>query len=105
LLKLVSSRMLRVSILLLAEEDLVGIALYVSAESGARMASRVCTDLEKTFDLLAFMPGVGLRVEGAANNICSKVGLGTARSFLVYFRSDSEQVEILRVIHGRRDQE
>jgi toxin ParE1/3/4 len=91
----------RFQVSLQVETDLGEIWLYVAQEAGdGAIASRVVNSITDRFALLAKFPHMGKSRE---------VDLGPNRrsfavnNYVIFYRVRSGQVEILRVLHGRRD--
>lgn len=82
-----------------AEQDLDEVWLYVAEDASPTTADRLIDDLVNRFDLLAEQPRVGrLRPEFGPG-----VRSISVENHVVYYRHDGE-VQIARVLHGRRDQ-
>lgn len=82
-----------------AEEDLLGILEHLEGES-ATAVLRVLDALQEAIQRLADNPGLGhvrpdLTREG--------VRFWPVFSYLVIYRSETSPLEIVRVLHGKRD--
>jgi toxin ParE1/3/4 len=81
-----------------ARLDLLEIGDYVGAENPSA-AVRLLDSFRSTFELLADRPGAGrLRPEFRRGLRSFPIG-----SYLVFYREVGSGVEIVRVVHGRRD--
>lgn len=81
-----------------AEEDLIEIWVYIARNNRAA-ADRVVNALDEKSRLLARYPELGrVREDIAARVRCFRFG-----EYLILYRSNSEAVEIVRYVHGRRD--
>ena len=82
-----------------AEQDLDEVWLYVAEDASPTTADRLIDDLVDRFDLLAEQPRMGrLRPEFGPG--VRSIGV---ENHVVYYRHDGE-VQVARVLHGRRDQ-
>lgn len=81
-----------------AQEDLLDIWLYVARDSLAA-ADKLLKRLEASFGRLLGNPQFGRRRPELGNEIRS---LAVA-SYVIFYRAMSGAVEIIRVLHGRRD--
>ena len=82
----------------LAQADLEDIWVYTFKKWSAAQADRYLRDLIAAFDDLATGRKVGRPADIRAGYL--KHGVG---AHLIYFRSSSEGVEVVRVLHGRMD--
>lgn len=80
-----------------AEEDLIGIWLYV-AEHNAGAADRLLDRFEVRFELLATQPRSGVARDDLGRGV-RQVVVG---EYLAFYVIQGSAVEILRVLHGRR---
>jgi toxin ParE1/3/4 len=81
-----------------ALHDLAAIDDYVRAESPAA-ADRLLASLQATFALLATNPAMGRRRDELRPGLRS-FPVGT---YVAFYRIVGDVVEIVRVLHGRRD--
>ena len=81
-----------------AFRDLEQIDDYVSVDNPAA-AGRLLDSFRATFDLLAATPAAGRRRDELGQGVRS-FPVGT---YVVFYRVVGGTVEILRVLHGRRD--
>jgi toxin ParE1/3/4 len=81
-----------------SQRDLIEIWVYISHDSQAA-ADRVTFELERTCRDLLVHPGLG--------EACPQFHAGLRRvscsRYVIYFRSRSDTVEIVRVLHGSRN--
>ena len=83
-----------------AIDDLSRIVEYISRDSFSA-ASRWIRDIHRVFALLATQPAMGEKV---VTQRYGEVRRHVVGSYLIYYRTATEGVEILRVVHGARDQ-
>lgn len=81
-----------------AEEDLIGIWLYIARENPAA-ADRVLDDIEQRIHLLVDNPQMGR----FRPDIAPQLRYFVADKYLLLYRAISNGIEIVRVIHGARD--
>jgi toxin ParE1/3/4 len=79
------------------EQDLLGIAEYIAADSPTA-ASRWLDEMERTFKLLAAYPSIGQDVSDIRPGL-RRFCLG---QYLIYFESAENSLRIVRVLHGSR---
>ena len=84
----------------LAEQDLDEIWSYVAEEASPTAADRLIDDIIHRFDLLAEQPGMGR----ARPELGPGVRSFAVENHVIYYRQESEDVLIARILHGRRDQ-
>ena len=81
-----------------AEEDLIGIWLYI-AQDNPGAADRLLDDIEEGFHALADNSLMGrLRPD-----IAQELRYCTVGKYLILYRAVPDGVQIVRVIHGARD--
>ena len=81
-----------------AESDLIDIWRYIAQDSPVN-ADRFLDRLDVVFSNLAALPGMGrLRPEFASDLRSFPVG-----SYLVFYRPTEDGIDIVRVLHRRRD--
>ena len=83
----------------LAERDLDEIWTYVAEDASPTTADRLIDDIIDRFDLLAEQPGMGR----ARPEFGPAVRSFAAENYVVYYRHDGD-IQIARILHGRRDQ-
>ncbi len=81
-----------------AEEDLIALWLYIASDS-PRAADAVLDRIDERWRLLATQPHSGLARPDIAPDLRHLV-IG---SYLTLYRVHADHIEILRVLHGRRD--
>ena len=81
-----------------AQEDLLDIWLYV-ARDGIRSADQLLKRLEASFGRLLGHPKIG-RLRPELGNEIRSVAVG---NYVIFYRAAPGAVEIIRVLHGRRD--
>ncbi|MGD9633694.1 MAG: type II toxin-antitoxin system RelE/ParE family toxin [Pirellulales bacterium] len=83
-----------------AEQDLLAIAEYISADNPTA-AARWLDEIERNFTLLASYAGIGEEV--------SEIRPGLRRfchgQYLIYFEPLDDELRIVRVLHGARRME
>jgi toxin ParE1/3/4 len=81
-----------------AEKDLDEITDFIAADDPAA-AYRLIDGIEAKCQALAEMPGMGRGREELAPDLrSSHVG-----KYIIFYRSEDEGIEVIRVIHGYRD--
>ena len=93
--------MARYSLSLSAQEDLVGIRDYYLEHSGSRAARQILVEFVQAFRRLAATRGVGHKREDLAED--RPVRFWPLRDYLIVYRSTTDQVQIVTVVHGMRD--
>jgi toxin ParE1/3/4 len=83
-----------------AIQDLREIVGYISRDS-TRAATRWLDGIEDLFQLLASQPGMGECWRARHGGEVRRHAYG---SYIVYFRALDHGVQIIRVLHGARDQ-
>ncbi len=90
--------MIRVRIADRAQEDLLDVWLYVARDS-LRAADQLLKRLEASFGRLLGHAKIGRRRPELGSAIRS-LAVG---SYVIFYRAMSGAVEVIRVLHGRRD--
>ena len=83
----------------LAERDIEEIWSYVAEDSSPTTADRLVDDIFGRFELLVDQPRMGRHRPEFGEGVRSFV----VESYVVYYRHNAD-VQIARVLHGRRDQ-
>lgn len=88
----------------LAQADINAIVAYCRAEGGTSLATQFVDELEGTLRTLATHPAIGSR------RCADLLGIPGLRSwpirqsaYLIFYVDDAGQIDIWRVLHGRRD--
>lgn len=82
-----------------ATSDLDSVWLYVAEQGSIPAADHLIEDIVGRFPLLAFHPDMGRAREDFAPGLRSfPVG-----NYLIFYCRDADGVEIVRVLHSRRD--
>lgn len=81
-----------------AEEDLIDIWTYIAIHNQVA-ADRLLDRLAERWELLVTQPRSGA-LRSDLGNAIRHVVIG---SYVTYYRTDGDEVEILRVFHGHRD--
>ena len=81
-----------------AEDDLFGIALHI-AQDDAAAAERFIDRIHQKCQMLAEQPGMGPKREELASGLRS-LRMG---NYLIFYRTVSDGVEVVRVLSGYRD--
>jgi plasmid stabilization system protein ParE len=84
-----------------AEEDVFQIWAYLFRRAGLDMANRIESELYNTFEALARMPGQGHRRPDLTD---APVLFFALYQYLIVYRTKTP-IEIVRVLHGRRNVE
>lgn len=90
-----------------ATQDLRQLANYILVNGDANAATRFLELAEATFAQLATIPGIG-KVVGLVSSRMGEIRQWRVKDFknyLIFYRIQDNQVEILRVLHGVRDLE
>jgi toxin ParE1/3/4 len=82
-----------------ADEDVFQIWSYLFGRAGAEIANRIESEIYSAFDALAEHPGLGHKRSDLTS---AGVLFFAVYEYLVIYRSGVE-LEIVRVLHGRRD--
>jgi toxin ParE1/3/4 len=82
-----------------AETNLEQIEEYINENGNLKAAIRVVDQILDVCSGLQAMPRIGK----ARDDIASGLRSITAGSFVIYYRFDEQQVEILRIWHDHRD--
>lgn len=82
-----------------AETDLIEIWRYLAPETSAEFADRQLRSLENAANRLSEWPLAGRTREELAANLRSIV----CEPYVIFYRVADATVQIVRVIHGRRD--
>ena len=87
-----------------ASDDIDEIVDYLLGES-VPAAQGFVKDLQKCFDLLTENPKIGVQREyrSAALSGMRMSPLKKFSTYLVFYLSDDQTIDIVRVLHGRRD--
>lgn len=83
-----------------AGRDLAGIWKYLKKESGAAAADRVESVLRDKFAFLSEFPGAG---HARRDLSAAEVRFFAVYSFLIVYRSETKPLQIVSILHGRRD--
>lgn len=81
-----------------AQEDLIEIWRYISADDPAS-ADKVIDEIENACLLIAGNPRIG----PARDDIRPGFRYYIVREYLIFYRIRMQGVEVVRVLHGRRD--
>jgi len=83
-----------------ARQDLAEIAEYVSNAAGPSIAAEVIIRIRETCRLIADTPG---EIGVARPEIREGVRSFPVPPHVLFFRYSEDEVEVVRVLHGRRD--
>ncbi len=88
-----------------AREDIVAHATYLGEEADLDTALRFLTALQEAFELLAKMPLIGpqSRFSDPRLRTVRIWTLSEFKDYVVLYRPSDDGIQVLRVIHGRRD--
>jgi toxin ParE1/3/4 len=81
-----------------AQEDLIDIWIWVGADS-PRAADELLDGFQGKFDLLESF----LHMSAARDDIRQGLRMVVASEYLILYRVLQSEIEIVRVVHGRRD--
>ncbi len=84
--------------------DLIDLATYIAADN-MDVSDKFLAAAEETFKLLAQTPKMGRVREFDNPNLANvrQQPIKGFRNYLVFYRTRDTDIEILRVLHGRRD--
>jgi toxin ParE1/3/4 len=82
-----------------AEGDLIGLWAYLEREASATTADAQITRLHEASQKLAELPHAGRRRNELMPGLRSRL----VSPYLVFYRVDVGEVQIVRVLHGSRD--
>lgn len=85
-----------------AAEDLVEIWSYIKEQSSLEVADRVESAIRDKFVFLAANPGVGHSRENLTD---ANVKFFPVYSYLIVYRTGPSPLQIVAILHGRRDVE
>lgn len=85
-----------------AEEDVWSIWQYLAQEAGLAVANRVEATLFAKLESLAEMPGIGHWRRDLTHE---SVKFFSAYSYLIVYRPDTKPMQVVAILHGRRDLE
>jgi toxin ParE1/3/4 len=83
-----------------AQLDLDEVFLHWASHAGVEIADRLMDGLEEHFALLADFPNIG----GEYGELRPGTRCFPAGNYLIYYRKQRAVIEILRILHGARDQ-
>lgn len=93
--------MRRLTYLALARRDLVDAVSYITHESGSLAVGRAfVTRLREQCAKLATLPGT---LGQARPELGADLRSTPYRSYVIFFRYDGDAVEIINILHARRD--
>jgi plasmid stabilization system protein ParE len=82
--------------------DLVQIWRYIKKESSVKMADRVESVIREKMAFLAGMPGAGHQRKNLTDH---DVRFFLVYSYLIAYRPDIKPLQVVSILHGRRDVE
>jgi toxin ParE1/3/4 len=82
-----------------ADRDIAGIADYTLATFGERQVIKYLASLERTFQLLADFPGVGLPVDDLPIG-CFRL---VHQRHVIFYERATDHILIVRVLHASAD--
>lgn len=85
-----------------AAEDLVEIWRYIKEQSSLEIADRVESTIRDKFVFLAANPGAGHIRDNLTD---AKVKFFPIYSYLIVYRPETNPMQIVSILHGRRDVE
>jgi len=83
-----------------AQQDLHDIKKYLLKKAGLSVARYVLSELRRAMEFLAVTPGAGHSREDLANEY---VKFWPVFSYLIVYKPETRPLEIVRVLHARRD--
>jgi toxin ParE1/3/4 len=88
-------------LMLVAQEDMVGIRDYYLEEAGYRVARQMVAEFIESFRFLARTPGAGHKREDLAED--RPILFWAMRDYLILYRPATNPLQILSVVRGSRD--
>jgi toxin ParE1/3/4 len=85
-----------------AARDLVDIRNYIELQSHAEIADRVVAEIRARIELLCTSPGVGHSRKDLSGH---DLRYFTVYSYVIVYRPATTPLEIVSILHGRRDVE
>ncbi|MCC5636397.1 type II toxin-antitoxin system RelE/ParE family toxin [Nostoc sp. CHAB 5844] len=84
--------------------DLIDLATYI-AQDNLDISDRFLTVAEATFQQLAKTPAIGKQCQFVHPNLADirRISIKGFKKYLIFYRINESEVDILRVIHGARD--
>ncbi len=88
-----------------AEKDLINIWLYI-ARNNEEAANRVYQAAKNTFELLVDSPHIGTPYHPRRTQLKGVrfFPIDNFHSYLIYYRDQSEGIEVIRVLHGHMEE-
>jgi toxin ParE1/3/4 len=83
-----------------AERDLDAIKTYLNERAGPEIARRVMRDIRSALDLVASRPGIGHSREDLTTR---PLRFWPVYSYLIVYDPAAIPVQVIRVLHGKRD--
>ena len=83
-----------------AEEDVWSIWQYLAQEAGLEVADRIEATLFAKIEFLASMPGIGHWRHDLTDE---PVKFFSVYSYLIVYRPNTEPLQVIAILHGRRD--
>ena len=94
--------MSRYSIAPAARQDIEDIHRYI-AKDNRRAARGVVDKLYDTFAVVALQPEMGTTRSELGEDLLTFTATCAAHSYVIFYRTQLPEIEIVRVIHGARD--
>jgi toxin ParE1/3/4 len=88
-----------------ATQDLRRLANYILANGNREVAERFLESAEYTFNQLALTPNMGRFLMLLDLQTIRQWRIKNFKDYLIFYRVDSDQVDVLRVLHGAIDLE
>ena len=90
-----------------ATQDLRQQANYILSNGSIAAAEQFLESAEATFDRILLTPRIGKQVDFVLDSLgeVRRWQMKNFQDYLVFYRVQAEQVEILRILHGARDLE
>jgi len=82
-----------------ARNDLIGIAKFTQQQGGVEQRNKYLSQLDDTFHQLADNPGLGK----SCDYIKRGYGKFPVASHVIYYRTCSDRIKIVRVLHKQMD--
>jgi plasmid stabilization system protein ParE len=85
-----------------AAGDLADLWFYIESRSRSEVADRVIAEIQAKIETLCISPGIGHRRKDLSDEDYRYLAV---YSYLIVYRHKSKPIEIVSILHGRRDVE
>jgi len=88
-----------------ARQDIYECAEYFEGRDSFAVADRFRDAIEKTVEMLCGNPELGERFRSDLTGTIRRRGILDFTNYLIFYRREDTQFQVLRIIHGARDYE